>query len=863
MNTGGRRRRQDDDGEFRGRKRRRNESIEIEERFESLIVRLGERSNATLENNIEGLAEVLDTDLAACKGKILKILCDCFIRSPEKCTIYTTLIGMMNIKDYSFGAEVVEALAKLLKEFLKNCDWYKASLIVRTLADMGNARVVSLTSIVQLFDVWMCSAEEPDVPQVRRDLFAYAVMYALPWIGKELREKQSTDFDKILARIHNYMGNRSRVHVDGLRVWSSDDPHPQEEYMECLWEQIQKMRGEQWTEKHLLRPYNHFATALNGGSVHSLPSIIPPPHHNDYRYPKPRVVFRMFDYTDCPEGIILPGSHSIERFFIEDQVAHVVYYYHDDRKLCANMLVSNPYFGKIPMEYVIVEVVMGGLFTLPRPPYLEVFYGSLLIELCKLIPATLPQVLAQATEMLFDRISTMDPDCCERFVSWFAYHLSNYQFRWSWDDWVHVQDLDPLHPKAVFVRESLLKALRLTYHKRIVDLVPKALSAFVPAEFLPHFKYMEPNAEALPLYGAFEHLFAAIRQKCSPEEALEVLGKARLHDDAVSGVKYTPSQIELFVQTLLYMGAKSFSHSFAGLAKFKDVLKQLAYSEDAQLCILRSLHTLWKDHQQMQGVIINKMLRMSIIECSAVANWIFSKEMTGEFTKMYVWEILHQTISKMSKHVTKVQNELREVHKARQTSRQPAGQNQDEDSDSDGEQEQNDRAESVNEEMLEKLEEQFESAQADQKNMFLIIFQRFIMLLSEHIVRCDTDGRDFRNWWYYWTLGRLKQVFMMHEEQVYQYKDTLETLLFTQELDHNILQVFQQMLQEDELRDAVLLVFANKQDLPNAMSAAELTEKLGLRSLVGRKWYIQATCASQGQGLYEGLDWLSTELSKK
>ncbi|KAF3775693.1 ARF ADP-ribosylation factor [Nymphaea thermarum] len=36
---------------------------------------------------------------------------------------------------------------------------------------------------------------------------------------------------------------------------------------------------------------------------------------------------------------------------------------------------------------------------------------------------------------------------------------------------------------------------------------------------------------------------------------------------------------------------------------------------------------------------------------------------------------------------------------------------------------------------------------------------------------------------------------------------------------------------KDELRDAVLLVFANKQDLPNAMNAAEITDKLGLHSL--------------------------------
>ncbi|CAG8538599.1 3888_t:CDS:2 [Acaulospora colombiana] len=73
----------------------------------------------------------------------------------------------------------------------------------------------------------------------------------------------------------------------------------------------------------------------------------------------------------------------------------------------------------------------------------------------------------------------------------------------------------------------------------------------------------------------------------------------------------------------------------------------------------------------------------------------------------------------------------------------------------------------------------------------------------------------------------------------------------------------QRMLNEDELRDALLLVFANKQDLPNAMNAAEITDKLGLHSLRQRHWYIQATCATSGDGLYEGLEWLSTNLRKK
>ena len=56
------------------------------------------------------------------------------------------------------------------------------------------------------------------------------------------------------------------------------------------------------------------------------------------------------------------------------------------------------------------------------------------------------------------------------------------------------------------------------------------------------------------------------------------------------------------------------------------------------------------------------------------------------------------------------------------------------------------------------------------------------------------------------------------------------------------------------------LLCCRPQDLPNAMNAAEITDKLGLHSLRHRNWYIQATCATSGDGLYEGLDWLSNQL---
>ena len=70
------------------------------------------------------------------------------------------------------------------------------------------------------------------------------------------------------------------------------------------------------------------------------------------------------------------------------------------------------------------------------------------------------------------------------------------------------------------------------------------------------------------------------------------------------------------------------------------------------------------------------------------------------------------------------------------------------------------------------------------------------------------------------------------------------------------------MLSDDELRNACVLVYANKQDFPNAISPGELAEQLNLKN-INRPYKVQACCATTGDGLYEGLDWLTLNVTKK
>ena len=49
---------------------------------------------------------------------------------------------------------------------------------------------------------------------------------------------------------------------------------------------------------------------------------------------------------------------------------------------------------------------------------------------------------------------------------------------------------------------------------------------------------------------------------------------------------------------------------------------------------------------------------------------------------------------------------------------------------------------------------------------------------------------------------------------------------------------FHHVLADDEMQDCCVLVLANKQDLPGSMSLAEITDKLKMRDLRNRKWFI-------------------------
>lgn len=81
---------------------------------------------------------------------------------------------------------------------------------------------------------------------------------------------------------------------------------------------------------------------------------------------------------------------------------------------------------------------------------------------------------------------------------------------------------------------------------------------------------------SLPGTATAHQLVMAIRQKCSPEEAINVLKDVQNPEEMdgdMTDTQFNPLKIDVFVQTLLNLGSKSFSHSFAAISKFHYVFK--------------------------------------------------------------------------------------------------------------------------------------------------------------------------------------------------------------------------------------------------------------------------------------------------
>lgn len=123
---------------------------------------------------------------------------------PERTSIYSTLVGLLNAESFDTGKEIVAQLAAKLTGCLEACEFTPAASLVRFLADLGNASVLLPGSLVELLKALTNVTAEDSIPQSRSDVYATMVLGVMPWVGRDLAERSTEDFNALLSTIGEY-----------------------------------------------------------------------------------------------------------------------------------------------------------------------------------------------------------------------------------------------------------------------------------------------------------------------------------------------------------------------------------------------------------------------------------------------------------------------------------------------------------------------------------------------------------------------------------------------------------------------------------------------------------------------------------
>lgn len=319
----------------------------------------------------------------------------------------------------------------------------------------------------------------------------------------------------------------------------------------------------------------------------------------------------------------IPNHNSIEYFILQETISDTMELFEVNRKDCARYLLGiansfEPKFFKSPpsssdesqdnkdeeagrwnLSDLLVEAAFSQMLRLPTPPVRQVFYSCVFIELCRADSETFPMALGRGVKTLFDRLAYMDAECVHRLWCWFSHHLSNFGFQWDWQAWDNVLTLDPLHPQVCFIRETLEKETRLSYYERIKSIIPNEFHTLIPATAPgPDFEYKDVNN---PLHAKAKIVIESLRTKKSVEEVRDILAhfKKELATDGKNEQEQGQQVRQMFVQCLLLVGSKSFSHILNVVERYLDVLRFVNTTPEGRLHTVQIVASFWKNNTQV------------------------------------------------------------------------------------------------------------------------------------------------------------------------------------------------------------------------------------------------------------------------
>lgn len=132
----------------------------------------------------------------------------------------------------------------------------------------------------------------------------------------------------------------------------------------------------------------------------------------------------------------VPSSidHFVARDIFQDLIFHFDHNHTEFTRLFFDTAILPPSSPYNPIQ-LLIELLFANMLRLPQPEQKFVYYGVLIVDMCTARPKEVAPVLGKVIYTVFERVQDLDVECQFRFTTWFAHHLSNFDYKWKWAAW--------------------------------------------------------------------------------------------------------------------------------------------------------------------------------------------------------------------------------------------------------------------------------------------------------------------------------------------------------------------------------------------------------------------------------------------
>lgn len=591
--------------------RTEKEVAEDKLRMKRLLVTAGDE-RAKAKGVINGLC-VLEDDLDDYMEFIVETTLECASQLPAKPGVYAAWAAKMRPMSQAFVDSLVEKTCKKLGDAFGKGRYEEATLVLRFMLELVNTRTVEADPVFRILQQLVAAGESDAGP--------YVVVRALPWVGTLTLADKAAEVDALIAAAAAHAAKRGAEWHAAVRLSSA---LPSADRLQQGVAALQQFRASGWKSDVVQRHSELFLEEWKAATPGPLP---------DFSLPALEPMMAPVT-TELPldKAAAMPKH---ERWLLEDLIESVLLAFGASLNQCAKEILLIPYLHPM-FDRVLAETVILIALRLPNPPHVPIFYMRLLQTISQLQAS----VSAPYTALLgyfANRVEHLDSEGADALSEHLALFLACRNFEFPWED--VAGSVSP--QKARFLRRTLDKLQRISFHDNLKQRLPAAMQEYIPPEPKPLEDLDVPADE-------FDGLAQLVRIKDPQEDAVTDY-LTRLSS---AGESWTPARVmELFASALLRSGAKTPTHwerLLEGHVRiFQTVLsKDPSVAQAQRVAIVRTVFRFWAKSPHRLEATVDSLLLRAVLDAQSVATYILCEQSAVDADGSHNQNLLHSVVRK-------------------------------------------------------------------------------------------------------------------------------------------------------------------------------------------------------------------------